>query len=56
MCLSTAPAVWKPADAAQEEVFLVASVATPEQPVSLPHYCEKIFHPDASYGAEEVIV
>ena len=27
--------------------ILVASVATPEHPVSLPHYCENFFRPDA---------
>ena len=29
---------------------MVASVATPEQPVSLPHYCEIFFRPDAPLG------
>jgi len=29
---------------------LVASVATLEHPVSLPHYCETFFHPDAPLG------
>jgi len=30
--------------------LLVASVATPEQPVSLPHYCEIFSRPDAPLG------
>jgi len=30
--------------------LLVASVATPEHPVSLPHYCETFFRPDAPLG------
>jgi len=30
--------------------LVVASVATPEQPVSLPHYCETFFRPDAPLG------
>jgi len=29
---------------------LVASVATPEHPVSLPYYCETFFRPDAPLG------
>ena len=29
---------------------MVASVATPEQPVSLPHFCETFSHPDAPLG------
>ena len=30
--------------------LLVASVGTPEHPVSLPHYCETFFCPDAPLG------
>ena len=30
--------------------LLVASVATPEQPVSLPHFCEIFFRPDNPLG------
>ena len=29
---------------------MVASVATPEHPVSLPHYCETFFRPDVPLG------
>ena len=29
---------------------LVASVAAPEYPVSLPHYCKTLFRPDAPLG------
>ena len=30
---------------------MVASVATPERPVSLPQYCETFFCPDVILGA-----
>jgi len=30
---------------------LVASVATPEHPVSLPYYCETFFRADAPLGS-----
>ena len=33
--------------------LLVARVATPEQPVSLPHYCETFFRPDAPLGGRK---
>ena len=32
--------------------LLVTSVATPEHPVSLPHYCETFFHPDTPLGGQ----
>jgi hypothetical protein len=49
VCDTFAPAVRKLADAAEEKSLLIASVATPEHPVSL-HYCETFFHPDAPLG------
>ena len=52
VCDTLALAVWKLADAAQEEVFLVVSIATPEHPGSLPHYCETFFCPDAPLGGQ----
>ena len=33
--------------------LLVDSLATPEQPVSLPHYCENFFRPDAPLGGRK---
>ena len=35
--------------------LMVASVATPQHPVSFPHYSKTFFWPDHLYGAEEVI-
>jgi len=33
--------------------LLFVSVATPERPVSLPHYCETFFRPDAPLGGRK---
>jgi hypothetical protein len=50
VCDTLSPAVRKLTDVAQEEV----SVATPEHPVSLPHYCKTFFRPDAPLEGRRV--
>jgi hypothetical protein len=55
LCDTLAPAVRTLSDEGQEE-FLGARVATPEQPLPFPHYCETFFRPDAPFGGRRMTV